>query len=340
MALRKRGGVWHYDFAIDGRRYRGTTKETVPSRARMIEAKLMSDAKQRKLTVQRRTLTLAELSNRFLEWVEQTRLEAKSKEYYRGGWRMLASTPISSMRLSHITTDEAGALRFDHSPANTNRALRTLRRMLGKATEWGLIASPPRIKLLKEEGRSALIDKDAESRLLAAAPQPLRDVAILVLDSGMRPSEVFEMRWEDLTWDPGMIFIPRGKTKRSRRHLPMSERVIEALQIRRNGQTEGWVFPSDSACGHTTSVAKAFAKVRAALGLSKEIVLYSARHSFATKVMGATGDLSLVMRVLGHSSAQTAMIYQHPSLETVRSVINESQGATPARHNSRHTAGD
>jgi integrase len=82
-----------------------------------------------------------------------------------------------------------------------------------------------------------------------------------------------------------MIFIPQGKTKRSRRHLPMSERVIEALQIRRNGQTEGWVFPSDSACGHTTSVAKAFAKVRADLGLSKEIVLYSARHSFATKVM-------------------------------------------------------
>ena len=165
----------------------------------MIEAKLMSDARQRKLTVQRRTLTLAELSNRFLQWVEQTRLEAKSKEYYRGGWRMLANTPISSMRLSHITTDEAGALRFDHSPANTNRALRTLRRMLGKATEWGLIVSPPRIKLLKEEGRSALIDKDAESRLLEAARQPLGDVAILVLDSGMRPSEVFQMRWEDLT---------------------------------------------------------------------------------------------------------------------------------------------
>jgi integrase len=100
--------------------------------------------------------------------------------------------------------------------------------------------SPPRIKLLKEEGQSALIDKDAESRRLEAAPQPLRDVAILVPDSGMRPSEVFQMRWEDLTWDPGMIFIPRGKTKRSRRHLPMSERVIEALQIRRNGQTQGW----------------------------------------------------------------------------------------------------
>jgi integrase len=235
---------------------------------------------------------------------------------------MLEVTAIAGMRLSHIATDDAGALRFDHSPANSNRALRTLRRMLGKAAEWGLIIAAPRVKLLKEEGRSALIDKETEPRLLAASSQPLRDVAIIVLDSGMRPSEVFEMRWEDLTWEPGMIFVPRGKTKRSRLYLPMSERVIEALQARRNGQTEGWVFPSDSACGHITTVAKAFAKVRTDLGLSKAIVLYSGRHSFATKVLGATGDLSLVMRALGHSNAQTAMIYQHPSLETVRSVIN------------------
>lgn len=330
MSLHKRGGIFHYDFAVDGRRFRGTTKEKVASRARMIEAALINDAKQRRLNVRRRALTLAEFSRRFLDWVTETQLEPKSKQYYEGGWRMLEVTPIASMRLSHITTDDAGALRFAHSPANTNRALRTLRRMLGKAAEWGLIIAAPRVKLLKEEGRSALIDKEVEVRLLAAAPQPLRDVAIIVLDTGMRPSEVFEMRWEDLTWNPGTIFVPRGKTKRSRRYLPMSERVIQVLEARRNGQTEGWVFPSDSASGHITTVAKAFAKVRTELGLSKEIVLYSGRHSFATKVMGATGDLALVMRTLGHSSAQTAMIYQHPSLETVRAIVNGS-GAEASR---------
>ncbi len=336
MSLHRRGGIYHYDFAIDGRRFRGTTKEKTASRARMIEAALINEAKQQKLNVRRRSLTLTEFSQRFLHWVDGTRLEPKTKAYYRGGWKMLEATPIAAMRLSHITTDDAGALRFSHSPANANRALRTLRRMLGQAAEWGLIVAAPRVKLLKEEGRSALIDKDMEARLLAVAPQPLRDVAIIVLDTGMRPDEVFRMRWEDFTWDPGMIFVPRGKTKRSRRHLPMSERVIEALQARRNDQTEGWVFPSDSACGHTTTVAKAFAKVRDALGLSKEIVLYSGRHSFATKVMGATGDLALVMRALGHSNAQTAMIYQHPSLEIVRSVINDDHDPASERHNSRH----
>lgn len=137
MLAARRGEVFHYDFAIDGRRYRGTTKESVLSRARMIEAKLMNEAKQRKLTVQRRTLTLAEFSKRFLDWVKSSRLEAESKHYYESGWRMLSEKPISGVRLAHITTDEAEALRFNHSPANANRALRTLRRMLGKAAEWG-----------------------------------------------------------------------------------------------------------------------------------------------------------------------------------------------------------
>ncbi len=214
---------------------------------------------------------------------------------------------------------------------------------MGKAAEWGVIAAAPRIKLVKEQGRSATIDSKAESKLLDAASQPLRDVLTIMLDSGMRPGEVFRMRWEDIAWDRGMMFIPRGKTPRSRRFLPMSDRVQKALSIRRKGQTEGWVYPSDSKPGHVTTVAKAFEEARAEAKLPKEIKLYSARHTFATKIMGATGDLSLVMRALGHTNAQTAMIYQHPSLETVRAIVNErkrpaskKQGLRLVRHNLRH----
>jgi site-specific recombinase XerD len=69
-----------------------------------------------------------------------------------------------------------------------------------------------------------------------------------------------------------------------------------------------------------------------------EIVLYSARHTFATKVMGATGDLSLVMRALGHTNTRTAMIYQHTSLKKVRAVVNEVPEPTISRHNPHHMA--
>ncbi len=324
MALNKRGEIWHYDFAMDGRRFRGSTNEKVLSKARLIEAHLMSEARQRKLNVHRRTLTLTDFSKRFLDWVKSARLEPESRKYYESGWRMLSQTPIAAMRMAHITTDEAEALRFEHSPANANRALRTLRRMMGKAEEWGAITAAPRIKLMKEEGRSATIDSEAEAKLLAVAKQPLRDVLIIMLDSGIRPGEVFRMCWGDIDWNHGTIFIPRGKTPRSRRYIPMSDRVMEALRLRRKDQEQGWVFRSDSKPGHLTTVATAFETARAEAKLSSAIKLYSARHTFATKIMGATGDLSLVMRALGHTNAQTAMIYQHPSLERVRAVVNEN----------------
>ena len=173
--------------------------------------------------------------------------------------------------------------------------------------------------------------KKVSGSFLAAASQPLHDVLLLVLDGGMRPSEAFQMRWEDLKWDSGFIFVPKGKTRRSRRHVPMSARVMKALEGRRGAPFEGWVFPSPkSRSGHLTTVAKAFAEAKKVAGLPKEIVLYSARHSFATSVLGATGDLSLVMRVCGHSSANTAMIYQHPDLEAVRSVVNERNASLEA----------
>jgi integrase len=345
MALYKRGEVWHYDFTMDGRRYRGTTKEQILSKARMVEAQLMHEAKRRKLTVQRRMLTLAEFSKRFLDWVKTARLEPESRKYYESGWRMLSQTPIAAMRVSHITTDEAEALRFEHSPANANRALRTLRRMLGKAAEWGIVPVAPRIKLYKEEGRSRLISDQEEAKLLQVAKGALRDVLIIMMDCGMRPGEVFQMRWEDIDRERNVIFIPRGKTRLARRYLPMSERIIAALESRREGQTEGWVFPSDSESGHLTTVATAFETARREAQLSNEIKLYSARHTFATKVLAATGNLSLVMRTLGHSNAQTAMIYQHPSMEDVRQIVNARPiqaspklGPVLVRHNSRHTA--
>jgi hypothetical protein len=40
------------------------------------------------------------------------------------------------MRVNAITKDDADRLTFPGGPSNHNNALRTLRRMLGKAEEW------------------------------------------------------------------------------------------------------------------------------------------------------------------------------------------------------------
>ena len=97
---------------------------------------------------------LSEFCERFLAWLEETRVEEKTRKYYRNGCRLLKATPVFSMRLTEITTEEAETLKFPGSAGNTNCALRTLRRMLHKAEEC-----------LKEHGRDVTLDADAEERL-------------------------------------------------------------------------------------------------------------------------------------------------------------------------------
>src|SRR5215470_14663199 len=133
MALYKRGRVYHYRFRINGRRYRGSTKKTTLTAARRIEALAMARAEERGgFPLSRRSPTLRDFSQRFLEWVEnQSSLKAKSKHYYANGWRLLEETDVAGMRLDVISRDDAGSLRFPGGPSTHNNALRTLRRMLG-----------------------------------------------------------------------------------------------------------------------------------------------------------------------------------------------------------------
>jgi len=118
-------------------------------------------------------------------------------------------TSIAGRRVDHITRDHIALLVVGSSPANTNNALRTLRRMLKKAHEWEMIRSVPVVKLVEEHGREELIEPWMEANLLAVteiprtpnskhAPksinygwQPFRDVLLIMLDTGMRPAEVF-----------------------------------------------------------------------------------------------------------------------------------------------------
>ena len=236
--------------------------------------------------------------------------------------------------LDRITTQEVVSLRLEGSPSYVNQALRTLRRLLGKATEWKAIAAAPRIRLLKELGRELTIDADTEAKLLAVGKQPMKDVLIIMQDTGMRPEEVFRIRVENINWSRRRIFNPHGKTRASRRQVPVSQRMLDFLLCRCAERNEGWLFPSPRASsGHLTTVARQFREARRKAGLPDSLVLYCARHTFGTAAYEATGNLAMVMKVMGHTDARTAMQYQHPVLDPIREAIDQRN----LRHNSRHS---
>lgn len=57
-------------------------------------------------------------------------------------------------------------------------------------------------------------------------------------------------------------------------------------------------------------------------------MLYCARHDYGTRVLAGTGNLAAVIKTMGHKDVKTAMKYQHPELELVRTALNSGRSQT------------
>jgi integrase len=61
---------------------------------------------------------------------------------------------------------------------------------------------------MQEHARERTIDVHIEAKLLPFCKQPLRDVLMIMRDSGMRnQKEVFTMRWEHVDWPNNRYFV-------------------------------------------------------------------------------------------------------------------------------------
>ena len=78
-----------YDFTVRGQRYRGSTQETKVARAATLASLKLAQVVDGTDPLPRKAPVLLEFSRRFLDWLEEVRLEDKTKTYYRDGWRLL-----------------------------------------------------------------------------------------------------------------------------------------------------------------------------------------------------------------------------------------------------------
>lgn len=200
------------------------------------------------------------LKKEFLPYAKNT------ASYYNDGAKRLLASDLARLRLDEITDQQAGqfAARYSNLSASTiNCGLRTLRRALHLAFDWGKLERMPKISLAKGERQRERVLTDTEAGgYLTACLQPWRDVATLLLGTGMRPGEAYKLRWEHvlLNGQGGLIQITEGKSRAARRLLPMVPVVYQALNGRHEAQgcpQSGWVFPTGSASGRLMeSVAK------------------------------------------------------------------------------------
>jgi integrase len=216
-------------------------------------------------------------------------------------------------------------------PATVNRELACLRAMFNHAIKAGVPVNNPICKsgakaLSEHNEQTRVLTFDEQGRYLAVATPMLRDVATLMLETGMRPEEVYRIQPENVSLAGGFLFNPFGKTKAARRRVPLTTAARNVLARRMTGLETPFLFPCDTDA--TRPVPKVNNAHDRAVRDSKvaRFRLYDLRHTWATRAAESGIDLVTLAALLGHSKIQMVLRYAHPSQEhQARSVERMEQ---------------
>ena len=346
MAIFKRGRTYWYNFWWDNEHVQRSSRQGNPRVARQMESAHRTRLAKGEVGIEepKQVPRFRQFAAKFLQEMRSLHeTKPKTITYYEYGLsRLLEFEPLPETRLdrvdevliaAYISRRKAHKKRSGKSlqVATINRELEVLRRMLRLAHEWKIIPTVPKIRRLPgERMRDRILTHVEEEAYLSNAPHLLRDIATIILETGMRPEEVFRMRSENVHFEPagnaryGYVHNPFGKTKYARRNIPMTERVRAVLEMRHAEQSEpaeGWVFPAETKSGRVESVKSQHASAFKWSGIKNWFVLYSLRHTLLTRLGEAGADAFTIQKVAGHSSITISQRYVHPTPERVEQAF-------------------
>jgi integrase len=199
------------------------------------------------------------------------------------------------------------------------------------------------------------LDRRQARRLLSVARSDsdrLEALWMLTVHTGMRPSELLDLKWEDLDLEAGALQVkhalsPEGafaetKSARSRRRIDLTPGGVEAFRRHRKAQVEErilrvglWqeqylVFPTSvgTPLSHR-NVVRTFKALLRRAELPETTRFYDLRHTCATLLLSRNVHPKYVQKLLGHASiALTLDIYSHvlPGMGGASSAMEEALG--------------
>jgi integrase len=324
--------MWHYRFKLDGRNFSGTSDLAATARnkteARRIEgeyrkALLEGRSPARRLIVREFTDAVGE----FLEWAKsEYRAHPNSykrirtsmtsaKEFFRDKpVSTIYESEIEGYKVWRINTHEVRDITLRHD-------LHALSVLFQYAMKQHWARENPIRNVKIPSGDDAVRihvispEEEREYFIRTAKNQNLDDLARLMRNQGMRPEEVVAIRKQDIDLERGLLHIPFGKTKASRRTLDITAES-KSILARRCQNPSKWIFPSPAKSethivrlngAHDTACAGS--KTRPPL----TFVLYDWRHTFATRMAQAGVDIATIASILGHASLRVVQKYVHPT---------------------------
>jgi len=203
-------------------------------------------------------------------------------------------------------------------PTSVNRILEIIRAILNRAhKEWGWLDNVPVIRMRKEDNkRIRWLTKQQAKRLLNELPDHLKDMAAFTLATGLRETNVTQLKWTEIDLKRGhaLIHPDESKTKRAI-PVPLNKQAIEIIEAQR-GKNREYVFTYQ---GHPVTRCNnhAWRKALIRAGI-KDFRWHDLRHTWASWHVQNGTALYELQQLGGWSNYQTVLRYAHLSSDHLK----------------------
>lgn len=313
-------------------------------------------------TVAEKCLTLKQLIDRDVERTGiADRTRRAEKEHAKPLFRILGeNTRVMSLTTGLIEEFKRSRAKEGMAPRTINLTLQHLRAALNRAHRTRLISRVPcSIKKIPEPQKKHRFLKPEEvDRIITASKEipGLHGPLTVLANTGLRPVELWRIRWSDVDLDNGTLTVEshkRGANGSSRVDtIPLNTQALAVFSKRaaqgpgHKPEPEHYVFgitpeqrgpcrngKRKSAKGHNAGVLylgdhRFVEKLKRAARLAKidrpeQVHPYMLRHSFASNVLASGATVKDTQALLRHASPLiTLTTYCHESLPAMKAAVD------------------
>lgn len=159
-----------------------------------------------------------------------------------------------------------------------------------------------------------VLTKEEVAMLINSISNPKHKLmAKLMYSAGLRVSELVHLKPEHLEIEDGYGWVRHGKGNKDRMFI-IAESIKEELASYISKECvspDSYIFRGFNGHLTTASVRSVIKNARKNTKLSKHAHPHTLRHSFSTHLIENGSNVAEVQSLLGHSSAETTMVYLH-----------------------------
>lgn len=167
-----------------------------------------------------------------------------------------------------------------------------------------------------------ILSLDEQERLLDQfnlryiTPQRNQTMIQLLLNTGLRLSEMTNLEWKDIDLMTGQVKVVEGKGLKDR-ILWLDEETLTMLGKWKQRQFKEWgrsdlVFTTRTLHSLDGKAVRSMIKTYSdKAGIKKHITTHSLRHTFASDLLRDTKNIRIVQKALGHADISSTQIYTH-----------------------------